>query len=188
MWPAVLTLVSSDRNKRGTADLTFGTTLSVFLRLLAGEDDPDPLFCKRELAVGGDTEPGLLVKYMLDAVELPKLACIPTTPTRLLPRRVSATLLFLGRNRRQHRRIGILPGPPGSTRHESHAAGKFLQPKVLAAALGRHTTHPHPCMGGQHRLPLGNQRRPYRLIGKLRCTGDTCRVANRTNLVIDPLT
>ena len=73
MWPAVLTLVSSDRNKRSTADLTFGATLSVFLCLLAGEEDPDPLFFKRELTIAGDTESGLLVKYMLDAVELPKL-------------------------------------------------------------------------------------------------------------------
>jgi O2-independent ubiquinone biosynthesis accessory factor UbiT len=45
----------------------------VFLRLLAREEDPDTLFFKPELAIAGDTEPGLLVKHMLDAVELPKL-------------------------------------------------------------------------------------------------------------------
>ena len=45
----------------------------MFLRLLAPEKDPDTPFFKRELAIAGDTEPGLLVKHMLNAVELPKL-------------------------------------------------------------------------------------------------------------------
>ncbi len=60
-------------NFHGIADLTLSATLSVFLRLLAREEDPDTLFFKPELAIAGDTEPGLLVKHMLDAVELPKL-------------------------------------------------------------------------------------------------------------------
>lgn len=60
-------------NFRGTPDLTCSATLSVFLRLLAREEDPDTLFFNRELAIEGDTELGLLVKNMLDAVELPKL-------------------------------------------------------------------------------------------------------------------
>ena len=53
---------------------TITATLSVFLRLLAREEDPDTLFFNRELSVEGDTELGLMVKNMLDAVELPKLA------------------------------------------------------------------------------------------------------------------
>ena len=61
-------------NFRGTPDLTFSATLSVFLRLLAREEDPDTLFFNRELAIEGDTELGLLVKNMLDTVELPKFA------------------------------------------------------------------------------------------------------------------
>jgi len=61
-------------NFRGTPDITFTATLSVFLRLLAREEDPDTLFFNRELSVEGDTELGLMVKNMLDAVELPNLA------------------------------------------------------------------------------------------------------------------
>lgn len=61
-------------NFRGEPDITFTATLSVFLRLLAREEDPDTLFFNRELSVEGDTELGLMVKNMLDAVELPKLA------------------------------------------------------------------------------------------------------------------
>jgi len=61
-------------NFRGTADITFTATLSVFLRLLAREEDPDTLFFNRELSIEGDTELGLIIKNMLDAVELPKLA------------------------------------------------------------------------------------------------------------------
>ena len=61
-------------NFRGTPDLTCTATLSVFLRLLAREEDPDTLFFNRELSIEGDTELGLIVKNMLDAVELPKLA------------------------------------------------------------------------------------------------------------------
>lgn len=61
-------------NFRGEADLTFSADLSVFLRLLARQEDPDTLFFNRELSVEGDTELGLLVKNMLEAVELPKLS------------------------------------------------------------------------------------------------------------------
>ena len=61
-------------NFRGTPDLTCTAMLSVFLRLLAREEDPDTLFFNRELSIEGDTELGLIVKNMLDAVELPRLA------------------------------------------------------------------------------------------------------------------
>ena len=58
---------------RGTPDLTFSANLSAYLRLLAREDDPDTLFFNRELSIEGDTELGLIVKNMLEAVELPRL-------------------------------------------------------------------------------------------------------------------
>jgi predicted lipid carrier protein YhbT len=60
-------------NFRGQPDLTFSANLSAFLRLLAREEDPDTLFFNRELSIEGDTELGLIVKNMLEAVELPKL-------------------------------------------------------------------------------------------------------------------
>ena len=55
-------------------DITFTATLSVFLRLLVREENPDTLFFNQALSVEGDTEPGLRVKIMLNAVGLPKLA------------------------------------------------------------------------------------------------------------------
>lgn len=54
-------------------DLAFRATLSAYLRLIARQEDPDTLFFKRELSVEGDTELGLMVKNMLDAIEWPKL-------------------------------------------------------------------------------------------------------------------
>lgn len=57
-------------------DLAFAANLSAFLQLLARQEDPDTLFFNRELEITGDTELGLIVKNMLDAVEWP-------TPPRL---------------------------------------------------------------------------------------------------------
>jgi len=58
-------------------DLAFAANLSAYLQLLARQEDPDTLFFNRELEITGDTELGLIVKNMLDAVEWPKF------PTRL---------------------------------------------------------------------------------------------------------
>lgn len=54
-------------------DLSFSANLSAFLQLLARQEDPDTLFFSRELSIVGDTELGLVIKNMLDAVELPTL-------------------------------------------------------------------------------------------------------------------
>ena len=54
-------------------DLTLSANLSTFLQLVARQEDPDTLFFNRQLAIEGDTELGLVVKNMLDAVEWPKL-------------------------------------------------------------------------------------------------------------------
>lgn len=54
-------------------DLSFRANLSAFLQLLARQEDPDTLFFNRELSIEGDTELGLVVKNMLDAVEWPQL-------------------------------------------------------------------------------------------------------------------
>lgn len=54
-----------------THDLVFRANLSAFLQLLARQEDPDTLFFNRELTVEGDTELGLTVKNMLDAIEWP---------------------------------------------------------------------------------------------------------------------
>ena len=60
-----------------TPDLTFAAKLSTFLQLALRQEDPDTLFFNRELSIEGDTELGLIVKNMLDAVEWPTLPSLP---------------------------------------------------------------------------------------------------------------
>ncbi len=64
-------------NAQRQADLAFAANLSAYLQLLARQEDPDTLFFKRELEITGDTELGLIVKNMLDAVEWPSLRQLP---------------------------------------------------------------------------------------------------------------
>ena len=59
---------------RGESDLDLAANASAFLQLLSRQEDPDTLFFKRELSITGDTELGLVVKNMLDAIEWPRLA------------------------------------------------------------------------------------------------------------------
>lgn len=60
-------------------DLAFAANLSAYLQLLARQEDPDTLFFNRELEITGDTELGLIVKNMLDAIEWPRLPRLPLT-------------------------------------------------------------------------------------------------------------
>ena len=60
-----------------TPDLAFRANLSAFLQLAARQEDPDTLFFNRTLSIEGDTELGLIVKNMLDAIEWPKFAGLP---------------------------------------------------------------------------------------------------------------
>jgi predicted lipid carrier protein YhbT len=54
----------------GSPDLAFRANLSAFLQVASRQEDPDTLFFNRELSIEGDTELGLIVKNMLDAVDL----------------------------------------------------------------------------------------------------------------------
>lgn len=54
----------------GLADVTFSATTADFARLALRLEDPDTLFFNRRLRIEGDTDLGLTVKNMLDAVEL----------------------------------------------------------------------------------------------------------------------
>ncbi|MBU1664886.1 MAG: SCP2 sterol-binding domain-containing protein [Gammaproteobacteria bacterium] len=54
----------------GLADVTFTATAQDFARLALRLEDPDTLFFNRRLLIEGDTDLGLMVKNMLDAVEL----------------------------------------------------------------------------------------------------------------------
>lgn len=58
-------------------DLAFAANLSAYLQLLARQEDPDTLFFNRELEITGNTELGLIVKNMLDAIEWPSLPNLP---------------------------------------------------------------------------------------------------------------
>ncbi len=60
-----------------TPDLAFRANLSAFLQLAARQEDPDTLFFNRSLSIEGDTELGLVVKNMLDALEWPKFPGVP---------------------------------------------------------------------------------------------------------------
>jgi predicted lipid carrier protein YhbT len=53
----------------GTPDLTVSATARDFLLLLARREDPDTLFFSRRLVSEGDTELGLTVKNLLDALD-----------------------------------------------------------------------------------------------------------------------
>jgi predicted lipid carrier protein YhbT len=54
----------------GLSDVTFTATMADFARLALRLEDPDTLFFNRRLLIEGDTDLGLTVKNMLDAVEL----------------------------------------------------------------------------------------------------------------------
>ncbi len=64
-------------NPVGSPDLAFRANLSAFLQVASRQEDPDTLFFNRELSIEGDTELGLVVKNMLDAIELPQLPKFP---------------------------------------------------------------------------------------------------------------
>jgi predicted lipid carrier protein YhbT len=53
----------------GTPDLTVSATARDFLLLLSRREDPDTLFFSRRLVSEGDTELGLIVKNLLDALD-----------------------------------------------------------------------------------------------------------------------
>lgn len=53
----------------GTPDLTISATARDFMLLLSRREDPDTLFFSRRLVSEGDTELGLTVKNLLDALD-----------------------------------------------------------------------------------------------------------------------
>ena len=65
------------RTRHAQTDLCISASAHDFLRLAQRQEDPDTLFFNRELEITGDTELGLIVKNMLDAVEWPKLPRLP---------------------------------------------------------------------------------------------------------------
>jgi O2-independent ubiquinone biosynthesis accessory factor UbiT len=58
---------------RGYPGVTVAGGVREFLLLASRREDPDTLFFERRLTVEGDTELGLLVKNLLDSIELDSL-------------------------------------------------------------------------------------------------------------------
>lgn len=57
--------------QRLPADVCFRGELHAYLKLLTRQEDPDTLFFNRQLAIEGDTELGLAIKNLLDAIDWP---------------------------------------------------------------------------------------------------------------------
>jgi predicted lipid carrier protein YhbT len=57
---------------RACVDVTFTAAVVDLVRMATRHSDPDTLFFERRLMIDGDTETGLRLKNLLDAVELPR--------------------------------------------------------------------------------------------------------------------
>lgn len=69
-----------------TADVTIAASTRDFAMLAARKEDPDTLFFARRLSMDGDTETGLVVKNMLDAVDLAPLSSLFAPPAAFIGR------------------------------------------------------------------------------------------------------
>ncbi|UCE31034.1 MAG: SCP2 sterol-binding domain-containing protein [Burkholderiales bacterium] len=54
------------------ADVVFSARATAYLQIATRQQDPDTLFFHRRLMIEGDTELGLIVKNLLDAIEWPR--------------------------------------------------------------------------------------------------------------------
>lgn len=70
------TSVENDRlivSESAQADVSFSADASDLLMIAARKQDPDTLFFQRRLVIEGDTELGLYVKNLMDAIELEQM-------------------------------------------------------------------------------------------------------------------
>jgi predicted lipid carrier protein YhbT len=70
------TSVENDRlivSDSAEADVSFSADASDLLMIAARKQDPDTLFFQRRLVIEGDTELGLYVKNLMDAIELEQM-------------------------------------------------------------------------------------------------------------------
>ncbi|MFK3660561.1 SCP2 domain-containing protein [Scandinavium sp. NPDC088450] len=70
------TSVENDRlivSNHADADVSFSADASDLLMIAARKQDPDTLFFQRRLVIEGDTELGLYVKNLMDAIELEQM-------------------------------------------------------------------------------------------------------------------
>jgi predicted lipid carrier protein YhbT len=64
---------SSGGQPAAEADVSFSADASDLLMIAARKQDPDTLFFQRRLVIEGDTELGLYVKNLMDAIELEQM-------------------------------------------------------------------------------------------------------------------
>ena len=70
------TSVENDKlivSQNAEADVSFSADASDLLMIAARKQDPDTLFFQRRLVIEGDTELGLYVKNLMDAIELEQM-------------------------------------------------------------------------------------------------------------------
>lgn len=70
------TSVENDKlivSQNADADVSFSADASDLLMIAARKQDPDTLFFQRRLVIEGDTELGLYVKNLMDAIELDQM-------------------------------------------------------------------------------------------------------------------
>ena len=60
-------------SQQADADVSFSAVASDLLMIAARKQDPDTLFFQRRLVIEGDTELGLYVKNLMDAIELEQM-------------------------------------------------------------------------------------------------------------------
>nr|WP_272502308.1 SCP2 domain-containing protein [Klebsiella pneumoniae] len=60
-------------SQQADADVSFSADASDLLMIAARKQDPDTLFFQRRLVIEGDTELGLYVKNLMDAIELKQM-------------------------------------------------------------------------------------------------------------------
>ncbi|EMW46621.1 hypothetical protein EC2780750_3531 [Escherichia coli 2780750] len=60
-------------SQNAQADVSFSADASDLLMIAARKQDPDTLFFQRRLGIEGDTELGLYVKNLMDAIELEQM-------------------------------------------------------------------------------------------------------------------
>ncbi|HBQ0383206.1 TPA: SCP2 domain-containing protein [Klebsiella variicola] len=60
-------------SQQADADVSFSADASDLLLIAARKQDPDTLFFQRRLVIEGDTELGLYVKNLMDAIELEQM-------------------------------------------------------------------------------------------------------------------
>jgi predicted lipid carrier protein YhbT len=69
-------LIMADKQKELSSDVSFSATSDDLLLIAGRKEDPDTLFFQRRLKIEGDTELGLEVKNLIDAVEFEKLPSV----------------------------------------------------------------------------------------------------------------